>query len=103
MGNSGSSSKYEHPTTRLSGGSKPMNNLAPLGAEMPVWAKEDEGFHVPYWVFQREDVLEMENERLFQGETWNYMCLEAELQSPGDFVAVHVGETPVIVTRDHDG
>ena len=80
-----------------------MNNLAPLGAEMPVWAKEDEGFHVPYWVFQREDVLEMENERLFQGETWNYMCLEAELQSPGDFVAVHVGETPVIVTRDHDG
>ena len=30
-----------------------MNNLAPLGADMPVWAKEDEGFHVPYWVFQR--------------------------------------------------
>ena len=80
-----------------------MNNLAPLGVEMPVWAKDDEGFRVPYWVFQRGDVLEMENERLFRGETWNYMCLEAELQSPGDFVAVHVGETPVIVTRDHDG
>ncbi|AEQ52649.1 aromatic ring-hydroxylating oxygenase subunit alpha [Pelagibacterium halotolerans] len=45
----------------------------------------------------------MERRKLFQGETWNYLCLEAELPSAGDFVAVHVGETPVIVTRDHDG
>ena len=34
---------------------------------------------VPYWVFQREDVYRLEQERLFQGECWSYLCLEADV------------------------
>lgn len=68
-----------------------------------VWPLEDGAKKVPYWVFQRDDVLEREKRRLFEGHTWQYLCLEAELPVPGDFVAVSMGETPVIVTRDFDG
>lgn len=68
-----------------------------------TWLAEDGVSRVPYWVFQREDVARHEQETLFHGPTWNYLCLEAELPDIGDFVATHVGETPVIVTRDRDG
>lgn len=69
----------------------------------PEWPKEYGASQVPYWVFQREDVFEQEKEKLFHGPIWSYLCLEIELEEPGDFVAVHVGETPVIVTKDTDG
>jgi anthranilate 1,2-dioxygenase large subunit len=58
---------------------------------------------VPYWVFQDEDVYKAEQERIFHGPMWNYLCLEAELAEPGDFCATFIGEQPVLVTRDHDG
>lgn len=63
-----------------------------------------EGYHrVPYWVFQREDVAAIERERVYQGETWNYLCLEVDIPNDGDFRATFVGDTPVIVVRDSDG
>lgn len=80
-----------------------MDGAGPASNAMPHWAEEDEGTRVPYWVFQREDVRVLETEKVFHGPCWNYLCLECELLAPGDFVAVHVGETPVIVTRDSDG
>ena len=43
-------------------------------------------------------MLEAESRKIFQGPTWNFLCVDAELQSAGDFVATYVGETPVIVT-----
>ena len=67
------------------------------------WSEEDGAKRVPYWIFQRQDIYEQEKARIFQGPTWNYLCLEVEIPLPGDFVAVHVGEVPVIVTRGHDG
>lgn len=80
-----------------------MDELAPIDAGRRDWSKADGASRVPYWVFQREDVRELERAKLFRGPTWNFLCLSVELQAPGDFVAVHVGETPVIVTRDVDG
>lgn len=74
-----------------------------VGTTIPTWSKEDGASRVPYWVFQRQDVLDAENKKLFHGEVWNYLCLEVELEESGDFVAVHAGETPIIVTRDKDG
>lgn len=71
--------------------------------ERPEWSKEDGVRRIPYWTFKDKDLFEREKQKLFNGPTWNFMCLEVELQSPGDFVAVHLGETPVIVTRDRDG
>ncbi|MGR3363049.1 MAG: aromatic ring-hydroxylating dioxygenase subunit alpha [Maritimibacter harenae] len=58
---------------------------------------------VPYWVFSDEDVFRAEQEKLFRGSSWNYLCLEVEIPNPGDYVATHVGTTPVIVVRDFDG
>jgi anthranilate 1,2-dioxygenase large subunit len=79
-----------------------MDAVAPDQVTLPEWPKQEGATRVPYWIFQSEDVLAREREKIFAGPTWSYLCLEAELTSPGDFVATFVGETPVIVTRDRD-
>lgn len=58
---------------------------------------------VPYWIFQDAAVYQAEQRRIFQGATWSYLCLEAEMPGPGDFRTTHVGDTPVVVARDMDG
>ncbi len=58
---------------------------------------------VPYWVFQREDVYTAEQQRLFQGPNWSFLCLEAEVAGAGDFRATSIGDAPVIVTRHSGG
>ena len=67
-----------------------------------VWPEEGLT-RIPYWAYQDEAVYRTEQQRLYQGNTWNYLCLEAELPQPGDFVSTFAGETPVVVARDHDG
>src|SRR6266849_3902336 len=57
---------------------------------------------VPYWAFQRDDIYRDEQKRIFQGNCWNYLCLEADIPNPGDFRTSLVGDAPVIVTRDQD-
>jgi phenylpropionate dioxygenase-like ring-hydroxylating dioxygenase large terminal subunit len=44
-----------------------------------------------------------EQERIFRGATWNYLCLEAELPEAGSYRTTFVGDTPVIVVKDDDG
>jgi phenylpropionate dioxygenase-like ring-hydroxylating dioxygenase large terminal subunit len=58
---------------------------------------------VPYWVYQDEEIYREEQERIFRGPTWNYLCLEAELAEPKSFVTTFVGDMPVVVTRDANG
>jgi anthranilate 1,2-dioxygenase large subunit/terephthalate 1,2-dioxygenase oxygenase component alpha subunit len=58
---------------------------------------------VPYWVYQDEDVYREEQEKIFRGPAWNYLCLEAELPEPKSFLTTFVGDMPVVVTRDADG
>jgi phenylpropionate dioxygenase-like ring-hydroxylating dioxygenase large terminal subunit len=58
---------------------------------------------VPYWVYQDEDVYRQEQERIWRGKTWNYLCLEAEVPEPGSFITTFVGEMPVVVARDAKG
>ncbi|MBV1866857.1 MAG: Rieske 2Fe-2S domain-containing protein [Marinosulfonomonas sp.] len=80
-----------------------MNASEKVSQARPEWPTEDGASRVPYWVFQREDVAEIERARLFNGPVWNFLTLEVELENAGDFVAVDAGETPVIVTRGEDG
>jgi anthranilate 1,2-dioxygenase large subunit len=80
-----------------------MDDFSPSELSKPKWSRADGVRRVPYWLFQRQDVYELEKQKLFGGPTWNFLCLEAELKVAGDFEAVSVGETPVIVTRDFDG
>lgn len=80
----------------------PDHGFAPLSPPPEVaWP---EGLtRVPYWVFQREDVAALEQSRVFRGESWNYLCLEAEIAEPGDYRATTLGGVPILAVRDHDG
>ena len=73
----------------------------PALPELPGWP--DGLTRVPYWVFQRDDVYAAEQQRLFRGPHWNYLCLEAELAEPGQFRTSWLGDTPVVVSRGRDG
>ena len=58
---------------------------------------------VPYWVYQDEDLYREEQAKIWRGDTWNYLCLEAELPEPKSFITTFVGDMPVVVTRDANG
>ncbi|WP_132980300.1 Rieske 2Fe-2S domain-containing protein [Pigmentiphaga sp. D-2] len=58
---------------------------------------------VPYWLYRDQEIHEAEQRRVFQGPTWNYLCLEAEIPEPGSYRTTFVGAMPVIVARDEDG
>ena len=58
---------------------------------------------VPYWVYQDEDLYRQEQDRIWRGPAWSYLCLEAELPEPQSFLTTFVGEMPVVVTRDSAG
>jgi phenylpropionate dioxygenase-like ring-hydroxylating dioxygenase large terminal subunit len=64
---------------------------------------EGELTRVPYWVYQDESVRRREQERIFEGPAWNYLCMDIELAAPGDWLTTYVGEMPVVVTRDAAG
>jgi len=67
-----------------------------------IWPSEGMT-RVPYWIFQNRDIYAAEQRRIFQGPTWNYLCLSVEVKNTGDFVTTFVGDTSVIVSRDSDG
>ncbi|MBV8889147.1 MAG: Rieske 2Fe-2S domain-containing protein [Alphaproteobacteria bacterium] len=58
---------------------------------------------VPFRVYTDPEQYALEQERLFKGPTWNYLCLTAEIPNPGDWVATTVGEVAVVVARDPQG
>jgi anthranilate 1,2-dioxygenase large subunit len=67
-----------------------------------VWPS-DGVTRVPFWIFQDRDIYAAEQQRIFQGPSWNYLCLAVEVKNTGDFVTTFVGDTSVIVARDTDG
>jgi phenylpropionate dioxygenase-like ring-hydroxylating dioxygenase large terminal subunit len=58
---------------------------------------------VPFWVYQDKALLQTEQQRVFEGRVWNFLCLESEIPNPGDWRATVVGYMPVVVARDTDG
>lgn len=77
-------------------------NPDPLDARNHVWP--DEGLiRIPDWVYTDAAIYQREVERIFHGRTWNYVALEAEVETPGDFIRSNVGPTPVVVARAQDG
>ncbi len=58
---------------------------------------------VPFRVYTDPEQYRLEQERIFQGPTWNYLCLAGEIATPGDWVATTVGEVSVVVARGADG
>jgi phenylpropionate dioxygenase-like ring-hydroxylating dioxygenase large terminal subunit len=69
---------------------------------MRAWPAEG-ATRVPYWVYQDPEVYEREQQRIWRGRTWSYLCLEAELPEPQSFITTYVGDMPVVVSRDPGG
>ncbi len=71
-------------------------------AELLRWP--DEGItRVPLQVFSDAEIYAWEQDLIFRGPTWNFLCLEVEIPNPGDYITTRVGDTPVIVARKEDG
>jgi anthranilate 1,2-dioxygenase large subunit len=67
-----------------------------------VWPHDDTS-RVPYQVYTDENLYALEQERIFRGPVWNYLCLECEVPSNGDYKTTYAGDTPIIVVRDENG
>src|SRR5215471_9368483 len=64
---------------------------------------EDSLARVPYWIYRDEANYQREQQRLFEGKTWNFVCLEADIPNKGDYRTNHVGVMPVIAVRGPNG
>ncbi len=69
----------------------------------PFFWPDDDVSQAPYRVYTDADLYAREQERIFQGPVWNFLCLEAELPNPGDYKLTWVGDAPVIAVRRMDG
>jgi anthranilate 1,2-dioxygenase large subunit len=79
-----------------------MSQIEPTSEPGVVWPSNGVS-EVPYAVYTDQTQYDREQERLFQGPAWHYLCLEVEVAKPGDYVSTTVGETAVIVCRDRAG
>jgi salicylate 5-hydroxylase large subunit len=58
---------------------------------------------IPNWVYTDPDIFAREQERIFQGPNWLYVCLDAEIPNPGDFTRSKLGAREVVAVRGMDG
>ena len=77
------------------------DTLLPPPASLPGWTGDLT--RVPYWVYRDQALTKLEQERVFEGPVWNFLCLEDEIANPGDWRTTVVGQMPVVVARDTDG
>ena len=67
-----------------------------------VWPAEG-STRVPYWAYTAPDVYERERTNIFEGDSWAYVGLDAEIPNVGDYKTTFIGDIPVIVSRDRAG
>ena len=71
--------------------------------EQPVHWKDSGLTRVPFQLYSDRQIEQAEQERIYHGATWNYLCLDAELPEAGSYRTTFVGQTPVVVVKDDDG
>jgi anthranilate 1,2-dioxygenase large subunit/terephthalate 1,2-dioxygenase oxygenase component alpha subunit len=72
-----------------------------IGDALPAWPK---GLtQVPFRVYQDPAVLQQEQQLLFEGPVWNFLCLETDIPSQGDWRTTFVGRMPVVAVRTETG
>src|SRR5216683_1372001 len=82
---------------------EPQMSVQDVGFERPVSWPSNGISEVPFRLYTDPEQYRLEQERIFKGPTWNYLCLAAEIPDPGDWVATTVGEVAIIVARGADG
>jgi phenylpropionate dioxygenase-like ring-hydroxylating dioxygenase large terminal subunit len=75
--------------------------LSPRPASLPGWTGDLT--RVPYRVYRDHALMKVEQDRVFEGPVWNFLCLENEIANPGDWRTTVVGQMPVVVARDATG
>ncbi len=58
---------------------------------------------MPFRLYTDPEQYRLEQERIFKGPSWSYLCLAAEIPNAGDWIATTIGEVQVIVARAADG
>ncbi len=74
-----------------------------VGFERPVNWPSNSISEVPFRLYTDPEQYRLEQERIFKGPTWSYLCLASEVAKPGDWVATTVGEVAIVVARGPDG
>jgi phenylpropionate dioxygenase-like ring-hydroxylating dioxygenase large terminal subunit len=74
-----------------------------LSIDPPVRWPSNGISEVPFRVYTDPEQYRLEQERIFKGPTWSYLCLAGEIANPGDWVGTTVGEVAVVVARGEDG
>ena len=74
-------------------------NLSRNGRQWPA----EGNTRVPYWVYSDGEIYAQEQERIFRGPSWSFLCLEAELAKRNSWRTSSLGEMPVVVARDDRG
>jgi anthranilate 1,2-dioxygenase large subunit/terephthalate 1,2-dioxygenase oxygenase component alpha subunit len=57
---------------------------------------------IPFWIYQSPEIYAQEQQRIYEGPLWNFLCLECEVAKPSDYRTTFVGTMPVVVARDFD-
>ena len=70
--------------------------------EQPIHWRTPGLTRVPYAAYTDDALHAREQQAIFRGPVWNYLCLEAELAEAGSYRTTFAGETPVVVVRDGD-
>lgn len=63
----------------------------------------EDGTRTPYQVYTDPAIYAREQEKVYRGDTWSFLALEAELPEVGSYKSTFIGDTPVVVTRTKDG
>src|SRR5215472_9258776 len=71
------------------------------GSAARRWPEGGAG-RVPNWVYTDPDIFAREQQRIFEGPNWLYVCLEAEIPNPGDFTRSRLGAREVVAVRGED-
>src|SRR5437773_326532 len=77
---------------------EPMTALGRTLTQLP-----DDARRIPYEAYTDLSIFATEQTRVFEGKTWNYLGLRAEIPEPGDFKLTWIGGRSVIFNRTLDG
>jgi anthranilate 1,2-dioxygenase large subunit/terephthalate 1,2-dioxygenase oxygenase component alpha subunit len=80
----------------------PTDGNALANAAQPMQWPQGELTRIPFWIYLAPEIYAQEQQRIYEGPVWNYLCLEAEVAKPGDYRTTFVGTMPVVVARDFD-
>ena len=74
-----------------------------MNQSQPIHWMNGQYTRVPYAIYQQQEILAQEQQAIYEGPVWNYLCLEAEIPEPGSYRTTPAGRTPVVIARDTDG